>query len=423
MHFEYTEKSRDFQTRVTHFFNTEILPRHSDWVQQVMRDRKAADFLPTLREKARAEGLWNLALPELGKDEPGTQLSNLEFAPLAEIMGKLPWGSQVFNCQAPDVPNMAMLQALATPDQKRRWLDPLLDGTTRSAFAMTEPDVASSDASNIATRMEFDGDKIRINGRKWFATGAGHPECSFLIVMGVSEPDAGRTERQSMVIVPTDTPGVRITRNLSYLGWEDHVAPIAQIELENVEVPAVNLVGERGRGFKGAQVRLGPARVHHAMRCIGMAEMLVDLMIARARERTAFGRSVIEYDTIQRWIGEARVEIDMNRLSVQRAAWLLDQGGGQASWRPVSMIKVSVPNMLQKIADRALQIFGAMGGLDDVPIHHAFAYARWFRIGDGPDEVHLRQIFRTEPQPEWTLANSPYVTIPKVAQANTKTAD
>lgn len=415
MHFEATDRSNQIEAQVAKFFESEILPRHREWVEQVQRTKGEADFMPALRDKARGQGLWNLALPDLAEDEPGTRLSNLEFAPLAEIMGKLPWGSQVFNCQAPDVPNMAMLQALATPEQKNRWLMPLLEGRTRSAFAMTEPDVASSDASNIATRMEFVGDRIRITGRKWFATGAAHPDCSFLIVMGVSDPDAARTERQSMVIVPTDAPGVTITRELSYLGWQDDVAPIAQIDFDRVEVPAENLLGDRGRGFKGAQVRLGPARIHHAMRCIGLAEMLVDLMIARARERTAFGRSVIDYDTVQRWIAEARVDIDLNRLAVQRCAWLLDQGGDRASWRPVSMIKVSVPNMLQRVADHALQVFGAMGGTADVPIHHAFAYARWFRIGDGPDEVHLRQIFRTEPQPDWSLADSPYVTVPDVA--------
>ncbi len=421
--FELSERTREMQNRVQVFFDTEVLPRHRDWVQQVMREGRPADFIDDLQAKARAEGLWNLALPELAEDEPGTRLSNSEFAPLAEIMGQLPWGSQVFNCQAPDVPNMAMLQALATPDQKKQWLDPLLEGTTRSAFAMTEPDVASSDATNIATRMTFEGDSIRIDGSKWFATGGAHPDCSFLIVMGVSDPDAERSARHSMVIVPTDAPGVTITRSLSYLGWEDHVAPIAQIELNNVVVPKENLLGKRGRGFKGAQVRLGPARIHHAMRCVGLAEMLVQLMIVRARERTAFGRSVIDYDTTQRWIGEARIEIEMNRLAVQRAAWLLDQGGDKASWRPVSMIKVSVPNMLQKIADRALQLFGAMGGLDDVPIHHAFTYARWFRIGDGPDEVHLRQIFKTEPQPDWSLAESPFVSAPETATPVSRAAE
>ncbi|MEM6460791.1 MAG: acyl-CoA dehydrogenase family protein [Pseudomonadota bacterium] len=412
MAFNPASRAAEMQANVQDFFDARILPRHRDWVQQVMREGRMPDFLPALQAEARERGLWNLALPALAEDEPGTRLGNAEFAPLAEIMGRLPWGSQVFNCHAPDVPNMAMLQHLATPEQKAQWLRPLLEGRTRSAFAMTEPDVASSDASNIATRMEFSADTIRINGRKWFATGGAHPDCSFLIVMGISDPEADRTSRQSMVIVPMDTPGLTVTRALGYLGWEDHVAPIAQIELDDVEVPAANLLGERGRGFKGAQVRLGPARIHHAMRCIGLAEMLVELMLVRARERVAFGRSVIDYDTTQRWIGEARVEIDMNRLAVQRAASLLDEGGDQVSWRPVSMIKVSVPNMLQKIADRALQIFGAMGGLEDLPIHHAFAYARWFRIGDGPDEVHLRQIFRTEPQPDWSLQDCPYLATP-----------
>ena len=416
MAFDPTSRATEMQASVQDFFDARILPRHRDWVEQVMREGRSPDFLPGLQAEARQRGLWNLALPALGEDEPGTRLGNAEFAPLAEIMGRLPWGSQVFNCHAPDVPNMAMLQHLATPEQKARWLRPSLEGRTRSAFAMTEPDVASSDASNIATRMEFSADTIRINGRKWFATGGAHPDCSFLIVMGISDPEAERTSRQSMVIVPTDTPGLTVTRTLGYLGWEDHVAPIAQIELEDVEVPGANLLGERGRGFKGAQVRLGPARIHHAMRCIGLAEMLVELMLVRARERVAFGRSVIDYDTTQRWIGEARVEIEMNRLAVQRAARLLDEGGDRASWRPVSMIKVSVPSMLQKIADRALQIFGAMGGLDDLPIHHAFAYARWFRIGDGPDEVHLRQIFRTEPQPDWSLQDCPYLATPGAAE-------
>ena len=325
MAFDLSDRALDLQARVQSFFDTEILPRHRDWVDQVMRQgRSQTDFMASLQDKARAQGLWNLALPALAEDEPGTRLSNADFAPLAEIMGRLPWASQVFNCQAPDVPNMAMLQDLATPAQKDRWLRPLLEGQTRSAFAMTEPDVASSDASNIATRLTVSGDTIRINGRKWFATGGAHPDCSFLIVMGVSDPDADRTARHSMVIVPTDAPGVTITRELGYLGWQDHVAPIAQIELDGVEVPAENLLGERGRGLKGAQVRLGPARIHHAMRCIGLAEMLVELMLVRARERVAFGRAVIDYDTTQRWIGEARVEIEMNRLAMQRAAWLLD---------------------------------------------------------------------------------------------------
>ena len=250
MDFEPSGQAKALREKLSAFFSEEVLPLHRDWVQQVLRDRGEASFLPDLQTKARSAGLWNFALTHLEEDQPGRALTNLEFAPLAEIMGRLPWGSQVFNCQAPDVPNMAMLQALATPEQKARWLNPLLNATTRSAFAMTEPDVASSDASNIATRMAFEDDIIRINGSKWFATGGAHPDCSFLIVMGVSDPEADRTERQSMVIVPTAAEGVTITRTLSYLGWEDHVAPIAQIELEDVVVPVANLVGERGKGFQ-----------------------------------------------------------------------------------------------------------------------------------------------------------------------------
>ncbi|TNE35870.1 MAG: acyl-CoA dehydrogenase, partial [Alphaproteobacteria bacterium] len=355
------------------------------------------------------QGLWNLALPALAPDEPGTRLSNMEFAPIAEILGRIPWGSMAFNCHAPEVPNMAMLQALATPEQKERWLNPLLNAETRSAFAMTEPFVASSDATNIETRVEFDGDEIVLNGRKWFATGGAHPDCSFLIVMGVSDPDAARTSQHSMVIVPIGTKGLTLLRELRFMGWADFVAPIGEFQLENVRVPVANLLGERGQGFKGAQVRLGPARIHHSMRCIGLAEMVLAQMVARAHERKTFGRTIIEYDTVQKWIAEARIDIDMTRLFIQRAAWLLDNKPDRETWRAVSEVKVTTPRMLQKVADRAVQLFGAMGGTDDTLIHHAHTYARWFRIGDGPDEVHLRQIFKTEPVPDWSIADCPYI--------------
>ena len=412
MDFQPSQRAEAIRERMTAFFEAHVLPRHRDWVQCVMREGRVAPFVSELQDAARSEGLWNLALPLLEENEPGTRLSNLEFAPLAEIMGRLPWGSEVFNCQAPDVPNMAMLQALATPEQKARWLRPLLNAQTRSAFAMTEPNVASSDATNIATRLTFAGDRIRIDGHKWFSTGAAHPECSVLIVMGVSDPGAGRTAQHSMVLVPTDTPGVRIVRTQSYMGWHDHVAPIGEIVFEGAEVPASHLLGTRGAGFAGAQIRLSPARIHHCMRCIGLAEMLVQMMGARARERSAFGRPVIDYDTVQRWIAEARVAIEQARLLVQRAAWMVDRGEGRDTWRQVSLCKVAVPNMLQTVTDRAAQICGAMGGLEDMLVHHAFAYARWFRIGDGPDEVHLRQIYRSEPEPPWRLAESPYVATP-----------
>ncbi len=387
---------------VDRFFEREILPRHRDWVEHVQRRREPAPFLPELQEKARAAGLWNLALPG--------RLSNVAYAPVAEIMGRLPWASEVFNCQAPDVPNMIMLQHAATPAQKERWLVPLLEGRIRSAFGMTEPDVASSDATNIATTLRRDGDDWVVDGRKWYITGAAHPDCAFTIVMGVSRPDAARTSRHSCVIVPMDAPGVRIVRELSFMGWQDHVAPIAELEFDGVRVPAGNLLGGGGEGFAAAQVRLGPARLHHCMRTIGLCEVLIELMMARAAERRAFGRSVIDYDATQQAVARSRIELEQARLLVRDAAACLDRDGHASAWREVSMIKVAVPEMAQRIADRALQIFGAMGGSDDTPIHHAFAMARLLRIADGPDEVHLRQVFRQEPKARWTVRESPYVT-------------
>lgn len=414
MDFDLSDRAEQWRGRLQAFFDQEVLPRHRAWIEHARR-REAAPFIGELQQKARAAGLWNLGLPELGKDEPGTRLSNLEYAPVAEIMGRLFWASEVFNCQAPDVPNMIALQNCATPEQKQRWLWPLLNAETRSAFGMTEPDVASSDATNIATTMVRDGNDYIINGRKWFITGAAHPRCSFLIVLGVTNAQAERTHRHSCIIVPMDTPGVRLVRPLRWMGCEDHVAPIGELAFDNVRVPRENLLGAEGEGFKVAQVRLGPARIHHCMRSIGLCELLIELMVARATERSAFGRTVIQYDTVQRWIAESRVELEQARLLAYRCAWRLDQSGhhGASSsiknWRDVSLIKVAVPAMLQKIADRAMQVFGAMGGSDDTPIHQALAWGRLLRIGDGPDEVHLRQIFRMEAMPSWSVANSPYL--------------
>jgi acyl-CoA dehydrogenase len=415
MDFDLSERSEAWRKKLQAFFDREVLPRHRAWVEHVAHNREAAPFMGELQQKARAEGLWNLGLPELAPGEPGTRLSNLEYAPLAEIMGRLFWASEVFNCQAPDVPNMIALQNCATSEQKQRWLRPLLNAETRSAFGMTEPDVASSDATNIATKMVRDGDDYIINGRKWFITGAAHPRCSFLIVLGVTDQDAERTRRHSCIIVPMDTPGVRLVRSLRWMGCEDQVAPIGELAFDNVRVSSSNLLGEEGEGFKVAQVRLGPARIHHCMRSIGLCELLVELMMVRSAERSAFGRTVIQYDTVQRWIAESRVELEQARLLAYRCAWRLDQSGhhGASSsiknWRDVSLIKVAVPAMLQKIADRAMQVFGAMGGSDDTPIHQALAWGRLLRIGDGPDEVHLRQIFRVEAMPSWSIANSPYL--------------
>ena len=398
-------QGEDLHAAVQDFFDSEILPRHRDWIEHVARRREPAPFLADLRAKARAAGLWNLGLPDC--------MSNRAYAPIAEITGRLAWAPEVFNCQAPDVPNMIMLQHTATPAQKKRWLEPLLEGQTRSAFGMTEPDVASSDATNIATMLRREGDEWVVNGRKWYITGGAHPDCAFVIVMGVSRPEASRTGRHSCVIVPMDSPGLRIVRELRFMGWEDSIAPIAELDFKDVRVPAENLVGEEGEGFAAAQVRLGPARLHHCMRAIGTCEVLVELMMARAAERRAFGRSVIDYDATQQAVARSRIEIEQARLLVLRTADRLDKEGHQAVWRDVSMVKVAVPEMAQRVADRAMQIFGAMGGSDDAPIHRAFATARMLRIADGPDEVHLRQIFRQEPAARWSVAQSPYITRPR----------
>ena len=415
MEFDLSARSEQWRGKLQAFFDAHVLPRHRAWLEHVAVSGDAAPFMAELQDTARAQGLWNLGLPELAENEPGTRLSNLEYAPLAEIMGRLFWAPEVFNCHAPDVPNMIALQNCATPAQKERWLKPLLNAQTRSAFGMTEPDVASSDATNVATRIVREGDHYVITGRKWFITGAAHPHCSFLIVMGVTNADAERTSRHSCIIVPMDAPGVRLVRRLRWMGCEDHVAPIGELTFDHVRVPAENLLGAEGEGFKVAQIRLGPARIHHCMRSIGLCELLIELMMVRASERSAFGRTVIQYDTVQRWIAESRVELEQARLLCYRCAWLLDRAGhpGASSsvknWRDVSLIKVAVPAMLQRIADRALQVFGAMGGSEDTPIHQALAWGRLLRIGDGPDEVHLRQIFRTEAPPSWSIANSPYL--------------
>jgi len=391
----------DLRAAVEAFFHSDILPRHREWIAYVAAHRDSPPFVAELRTKARAAGLWNLGLPDL--------MSNRDYAPIAEITGRLPWASEVFNCQAPDVPNMIMLLHAASPAQKRRWLEPLLEGHIRSAFGMTEPDVASSDATNVATTLRRESGDWVVNGRKWYITGGAHPGCAFVIVMGVSHPEAARTGRHSCAIVPMPSPGLTVVRELRFLGWEDSIAPIAELEFRDVRVPAENLLGEEGGGFAAAQVRLGPARLHHCMRAIGACEVLVELMMARAAERRTFGRSVIDYDGTQQAIARSRIEIEQARLLVLRTAERLDDDGHQAVWRDVSMVKVAVPETAQRIADRALQLFGAMGGSDDAPIHRAFAVARMLRIADGPDEVHLRQIFRQEPPARWSVAESPYI--------------
>ncbi|WP_347312814.1 acyl-CoA dehydrogenase family protein [Defluviimonas sp. SAOS-178_SWC] len=392
----FSDQGKDMQRSVADFYRDRILPRQAEWMRSTARGERTPAFVDELRDEARRQGLWNMGIAELPHNAPGTRMSNLDFAPIAELAGRLPWASQVFNCHAPDLPNMVMVNALATPDQRREFLDPLLAGETTSAFSMTEPAVASSDATNIATSIDREGDEYVINGRKWYITGGAAPDLGFHVVMGVTNPQAARNAQHSMVLVPASTPGISVERELRFLGWNDHAAPIGEILFENVRVPVTNLLGEEGRGFAAAQVRLGPARIHHAMRCIGLGEMLLNLMKQRSLSRRVFGQTLDTYGTIQQWIAEARIAIEQNRLFVLRAAALLDQQGFKASWRDVSMVKVSVPRMLQEIADRAIQVFGAAGGSDDHLIHHAFVYARMFRIADGPDEVHLRQIYRSE---------------------------
>jgi acyl-CoA dehydrogenase len=417
MEFELSESGRAWRDSVQAFFDTQILPRNREWHEHVVSRDVAAPFMRELQSTARAQGLWNLGLPELAADEPGSRLSNLEYAGCCEILGRLAWAPEALNCQAPDVPNMITLQNCANPEQKRKWLAPLLHAQTRSCFAMTEPDVASSDATNIATTIERQGGEYVINGRKWFSTGAAHPRCTQIMLMGVTnqatEKVGDRTRRHSIVMVPMDAAGVRLVREVRWMGNRDHVAPIGEIDFNDVRVPVENRLGEEGDGFKIAQVRLGPARVHHCMRQIGLAGLMIELMLARAAERKAFGRTIIEYDTLQRWIAESRVELEQARLLTLKCAWLLDRQGHHGAWREVSLVKVAVPNMLQRVADRAIQVFGAMGGTDDAPIHYALSYARLMRIGDGPDEVHLRQIFRMETPPEWTIDASPYITYPR----------
>jgi len=411
MDFGISEAARAWRDRMQGFFDAHVLPRNREWVDSVVRKGEPAPFMPALQAKARAEGLWNIGLPELAPEEPGTRLTNLEYAGCCEILGRLAWAPEAFNCQAPDVPNMITLQNCANPEQKRRWLAPLLEAQTRSCFAMTEPDVASSDATNIATTIERRGGDYVINGCKWFSTGAAHPLCTQIMLMGVTSPAGDRTRRHSIVMVPMDAPGVRLVREIRWMGNRDHVAPIGEIEFTAVRIPVENLLGKEGDGFKLAQVRLGPARVHHCMRQIGLAGLMIELMLARAAERRAFGRAVIEYDTVQRWIAESRVELEQAKLLTLKCAWLLDRQGHHGAWREVSLVKVAVPNMLQRVADRTIQVFGAMGGTDDAPIHYALSYARLMRIGDGPDEVHLRQIFRLEAPPGWSVGDSPYVSV------------
>ncbi|MCC7273744.1 MAG: acyl-CoA dehydrogenase family protein [Alphaproteobacteria bacterium] len=395
MDFTYSPKSLDVQDRVRRFIDAHVAPRVRDWDEAVHHGRFPPPFMEDLKARAKAEGLWNLFLPGLRDDEPGTRLSNLDYAPVAEILGRIMWSSEVFNCNAPDTGNMELLHMFANPQQYDEWLRPLLEGKIRSAFVMTEPAVASSDATNIQTRIERVGDHYVINGRKWFITNASDPRCRISILMGVTNPEAETHRRQSMILIPMDTPGVTVVRNPPVM---NHIAPEGHCEVlyENVKVPVANLLGSEGQGFEMAQARLGPGRIHHCMRSIGQCELALDLMMQRAQERRTFGRALAEHGTVMEWIALSRAEIEQARLLVLRTAWLMDAKGNKAARKDVSLIKVVVPRMQTTIANRAIQAFGAKGLTNDTPLANIWSWGRALQIVDGPDEVHLRTIARIE---------------------------
>jgi acyl-CoA dehydrogenase len=384
-----------------------VYPAEQTFREQVHGAASPWDTPPVIEElkaEARSRGLWNLFLPRT--HEYGAGLTNLQYAPLAEITGRSVWiAPEAMNCSAPDTGNMELLSLFGTDEQKARWLEPLLEGRIRSAFSMTEPEVASSDATNIATTIERDGDDYVINGRKWWSSGAMSPRCELLIVMGVTDPDAERHRRQSMVLVPPDTPGVHIQRSTTVFGFDDGPhGGHADIVYDNVRVPAANLLGEEGDGFKIAQERLGPGRIHHCMRAIGMAERALELMCERTSRRSTFGRPIIDHGVVQHWIAEARVRIEQVRLLVLKTAWLMDTVGNRGARIEVSAIKVAAPEVATYVIDRAIQAHGGAGVSQDTLLAELYAVARILQIADGPDEVHRMTIARRETRPYRELA-------------------
>ena len=407
MDFAHSPAAQDLRQRLEAFMQRYVLPYNAAWHRSVQEGIYPPPFLGDLKLLAREEGLWNLFLPTLQDDEPGTRLSNVDYAPLAEVMGRLPWAAEVFNCSAPDTGNMELLHRFASPAQRTQWLTPLLDGTVRSAFAMSEPDVASSDPTNLQTTVRREGDDLVLNGRKWFITGVAHPDCKLLIVMcrnaaaagddDPAAPAAGAHHQHSMVLVPLDTPGVQVLRNISVV---HHRAPEGHCEivLRGVRVPADHLLGDWGAGFAMAQARLGPGRVHHCMRAIGQCELALELATERTLERQAFGKYLSDYSNVQEWIAESRIEIDQARLLVLQAAWMLDQSNIDAGRvrAQVAAIKVVAARLQSRVVDRAMQVFGAMGLSPDTPLAYFWTWGRALHLMDGPDEVHLRTVARHE---------------------------
>lgn len=397
MDFGYTPRMKELQAKVRTFMDDHVQPADAEYHRIAATGVYPEELIDGLKEKAKAQGLWNLFLPALKADEPGTALTNLEYAPLAEIIGRLPWASEVFNCSAPDTGNMEILHLFATPEQRERWLIPLLEGRIRSGVSITEPDVASADPTNLETRIERDGDHYVINGRKWFTTGAKHPKFAFTLVMGISNaaPDAPRHARHSFVIVPVGTPGFRVVRDVPIM---HHHAPEGhcEVEFKDVRVPVANLLGEEGAGFAIAQARLGPGRIHHCMRTIGQCELALELMCERALTRRTFGKDLAEYANIRDWIAESRIEIDQARLLNLYTSWLMDTQGNKAAHVLVSEIKVAAARLQTRVLDRAIQVFGACGITPDTPLAFLWTWGRALRFIDGPDEVHLRGIARNE---------------------------
>ncbi|WP_430421918.1 acyl-CoA dehydrogenase family protein [Methylibium petroleiphilum] len=408
MDFDYSPRTQDLQARLTAFMDQHIYPAEGAYWAEIEANTRAGkrwtplQVIEQLKPKARDEGLWNLFLPDSAdganrtSGDYGAGLSNQEYAPLAEIMGRVPWASEVFNCSAPDTGNMETLVRYGSAEHKKRWLEPLLRGEIRSAFVMTEPDVASSDATNIESRIERQGDDYVINGRKWWISGAGDPRCAIYIFMGKTDPDAPRHSQQSMILIPSDAPGIKVLRPLSVLGYDDAPHGHCEITFTNVRVPASNLMLGEGRGFEIAQGRLGPGRIHHCMRLIGLAERSLELMCRRTSARVAFGRPVADQGVTRERIAEARCRIDMARLLTLKAAWMMDVAGNKAAKAEIAMIKVVAPNLACQVIDWAMQAHGAAGMCEDFPLAYFYTLARTLRFADGPDEVHRNAIAKLE---------------------------
>ena len=392
MDFAHSNKTREYLDRMADFMNRHVYPNETRYHEEISTgDRwQPLELIEELKLKAKQEGLWNLFLPDV------SGFSNLDYAPLAEMMGRVVWASEVFNCSAPDTGNMEVLHLYGTDAQKQTWLTQLLDGEIRSCFAMTEPDVASSDATNIRASIRADGDHYIINGRKWWSTGGADARCKLAIFMGKTDEDAAKHLQQSMILVPMDTPGVKVERILNVFGYDDAPNGHAEITFTDVKVPKENLLLGEGRGFEIAQGRLGPGRVHHCMRLIGVAERSLELMCERAASRVAFGKPVADQGVVRQWIAEGRLAIDQARLLVLRAAWMMDNAGNKSARKEIAMIKAVVPRMALEIIDRAIQTHGGGGVSQDFPLAQFWIYARSLRLADGPDEVHLESIGKME---------------------------